>query len=869
MVLKLDVYTTSFIDNVKSFAFTDDCQFVIPWYHKINNNEPHERNAETLVFPNSELSLKTKISKESESESESQREIPMYISPSRKPSRYRYLYPSGEQCYKDDVVFLKESDEQAEYIVDRGNGEDVDDPGVLIHRSNERSFRVKISWLAFVRRGGVVNRALQSMSQIEYPMPSIIPVDSLEYESYVVERHGGPLAPSFLDRVSDSIAFTRIKHILEEEEPRVQEQDQQDTWLTRSIGVFGDPFVLEETFIKRSDPTFKNICNHVFRSSGSSRPQITVVYGEAGIGKTMLAKFLCNEVTSHDRGFDHVGYFNGRCTSTEHIYLSFHLHFSPLPEEFDQGHLLSLSIPDTALDGRILLVIDDCDDLSTLEPFLCLGPKSHIVLTTRRVESFSDGCGIVYLPLGPMKQRDVLNALTFRYPQKQILRFLQQHPLAIALLEGLVHESGPVSIDKLFSHIITTDDTPFHLLIDYTVQQIGPGIEIELFRILSRFRNWTPLPYPFILECWSWIAQKAGIPWDDDRSQRLLHTLEKRGLITVTEWRFAEMYCSVPVCELVYPYPLKTVSVHNTISEYYQAGSASPSSLVSHCISGVIQSGKYNYLLMFADPQSSDPVFKFLLEIHRFYLDTDINNRIKTYLSNHPKDLPAIGTWVCECLRAHFLRKSPCVECPCVEWAQAGMEYLLMKKKRPFFVKMQSFVNDLLACPEFYSSPAAVTILKSLSTLSPKLATDILHHIQADPIALDELCQSPRVLVHVMSCGSPLPPFFDSIVELLVTKVFEDDHLYGWYHSSMDLLRLVIAAQQGGQLSKPEIILGKLRAYVDSDPIFWLPKIRTQVELLKLPETHWIYPLLTDHSSLKIIRPGLKIGLLHYLFEWL
>lgn len=657
--------------------------------------------------------------------------------------------------------------------------------------------------------------------------------------------------------------------------------------------MFGDPFLLEAIYIRRTDD------NHQILHSRSSQlpeacssttpelPLIAIVHGVTGIGKTTLAKRLCTvEMKRHDR-FDHVGYFNALDKKPKQIYSSFYQHFLAVKDRTWKTHL---PIPEAARQRRILLVIDDCENWEVVVPFLRLDPRSHIVVTTQRLDLVPDGfVGIVQRSLGPMN-RENATALLLQHAsdcppnlQQQIFDYSQGYPSAVVLLAEIFNEEGPSTIEKLASGQSADFHFRFDSLIGRSIQRIGTSVEIDLFCALSHFRDWNPLPYSFILECWEWITQEVQLKWSNAHSQRLLSVLAERGLVSITRREDTGRF---PVCTLLYPDPFKVVTLRRTIWDYCSNHQSIISmkvrELVSDRLSAIALSGKYNFLLLFVPELPDNPVLKFLVQIHKAeaalsglddgfesYICFEYIQHIPSYLSNLSKeDLPEIFFWTLRCLKSHLrkslqkpelnpkLFESRCqlLDCVCLSWAQTTIRWFLTTPPFTCFDEIRRFLNKLLRCPNFWSSQA-VQILNWFLP-SPELTSDIFDYLQDQPVALTEFCDSlPKQLTALIYnfCIEPredfdtqlvFPRFYDSVALLLLEEEFKYPLI-----TKHSFWRPILTARQQGQLSNTTFEALLSRAWDWADTKSRISYVSDWVSVLQLPSTHWIHRKLKESQS--------------------
>ena len=606
--------------------------------------------------------------------------------------------------------------------------------------------------------------------------------------------------------------------------------------------VFGDSATLDKKFISRSDEQYTMISDRIFQASShpsassstsTQNTPVTIIFGMPGIGKSTLAKEFCEKAKLSPNLFDQVGYFDlrwrGDNNIPERIFTSFFSHFTGYA-----GPLLdtSLSLPSNALHHRVFLVIDDCDDWRVVLPFLKLGPESHILVTTQLDDlGFGDLPGVMCIPLDYMNDLDAI-ALICKHTsdcpdqyQQKILEYAQRIPLAISLLTGIFIEDGSSSIDALLSGENSSILFSLGKFIEHSISKIGSREEIDLFCALVHFRHWNPLPASFVIDCWGWLAEHAGYSWSETLGRQLLDTLQRRSLISVTEY-YDEI--PLPLCSLIYPDRLMVVSLHNMIWDYctnnlpavFKARSKIQAVISDHFAETAL-SGKYNFLSMFAPAPPTDPALQFLFRAHSTcshlndpemgfyeaaYLFDGSLQQIPIYLFTHQEDLQVIRTWVVQCLRTHILIPAPppaslfslpgkptlnpklfnirshlfglgsnlisdngfFVSCLCTLWAQGALKWFL-RFQGSELTEIQQLLEELLTCPGFYTSPAVV-LLGSFS-VSPLLVAQIIAHLENNRKTLDDLCKCPYILVRLL-CALPkevnLPSFFNSIVERLI-----------------------------------------------------------------------------------------------------
>src|SRR3989338_2284258 len=206
-----------------------------------------------------------------------------------------------------------------------------------------------------------------------------------------------------------------------------------DTFRTPSdtLHTFGDPLLLEDGWNRRDDEAAQVIRDRVSASDKPSSTSVdlasvTIIHGLTGVGKSVLVKQLYEEVRLENYAqYDQLGYFETQGKTPDQIFAAFYLHFSPT-QHF--APTIASPIPEKALNCRILLFLDDCEERHFVLPFLRLGPKSHIVVTTQRSDLIADGPGILKLQLDVLGQAHAVALLLQRAPdcpeayQNQIIR---------------------------------------------------------------------------------------------------------------------------------------------------------------------------------------------------------------------------------------------------------------------------------------------------------------------------------------------------------------------------------------------------------------------------------------------------------------
>ena len=622
----------------------------------------------------------------------------------------------------------------------------------------------------------------------------------------------------------------------------------------RRTGTFGDVIRSEEIVVERTDQTFTAIRERFFSlpDPTATGPPVTIISGVTGVGKTSAVKHICQQLCSHSDLFDQVGYFDARNKTPEQIFVSFFLHFSSTR---DAPSNTSAPLPKVALKSRILLVIDDCEDWQIVCPFLRLCSTSHIVVTTQRADLCSDrSAGVIRLSLAPMDPEDATALLLRHAPEcpepcrSKILEYSKGLPYFISRLADFVNLDGPESITALVSG---ENDSILHLLherIADSVQRIGKQDEIDLFCAIAHLKNFAPLPCSFLLEFWELLARSAGFEWTSSRSHQLLNLLVTRRLISIIENK--HLIDPIP-CPLLYSSPFKVVTLDDMVWDYCSSNIPSrfsdPRTLLSEHFAARCLSGKYDFLSRFIPDLTNNPVLKLLSDAQ------SKTNHVSKYIQSRHGDLPLIAKWVVSCLRAHLFKTSsfgtstqlhpgylaqgappsdtmaklefwthrlPLFNCPCTAWAQEAMKPFLDLQISCFITEIQPLISELLQCPGFFSSPA-VALLKSFGQ-SPDLAAQIIEHLEHNPHAVTELCQTPRLLTFIISRvpNGVIPSFFSSIAELLVKKDIEEHE--STHVEFPGLSDLLIRAHQQGKLPNREQIVSISHECIRFRSLCWL-----------------------------------------------
>ena len=537
---------------------------------------------------------------------------------------------------------------------------------------------------------------------------------------------------------------------------------------------FGEQVNQDPNYILRTDDAALRIRECIFRST-SSTPLLIVISGFHGAGKTAMVKALWLEaMDSYSHRFDQFGFFNAQ-RSGDNITQLISQHFLSVGE-----HLLAPmhALHSNVRQYRIFLVIDDCKNPDIVRRLTPLHPGSCILLTT----SLTDlpPVGVNHFHLDRMTDLEGIELFrrrcgAFRCPiDLSFLRYVGGNPRLICQLADIVIKPGGVNdIKKLIQNRIL-GGLRADAIRQCAIDTIDPE-RMKFFFALAHFRECTPLPYSFILRCWSWMAHATKIPWTRHESVRLLTDLETRGLLSVSE------HCSThhQFCSVVYPKGFKVVTLRRVIWDECQRRMTSEFAnlkelVFDHLGQKMRTRGTYDFFFQFAPTsRSNDLVLQFLLgEDQSQAEESPLNvalaassegNQLNTAAiaasseeneSSSTKRAHEIRGWIIRCLRTHFVKPkqkprsmvdptpslqlrdefsldpaAPLPRCVCLEKARAGIEQVGWDDA--FETELEGVVMDLCQCPNFFASNA-VYILGSIAQ-SPRLAKTIFKSFNFPP----------------------------------------------------------------------------------------------------------------------------------------
>jgi hypothetical protein len=584
--------------------------------------------------------------------------------------------------------------------------------------------------------------------------------------------------------------------------------------------IFGDmPWLAPEKCISRSDDASAAIWAHVFSnrqanagpsSSSSTAPKVTVIFGQTGAGKSILAQQLFLEAaTPKSQLFDYVGFFDVCKRKKKDVHLTFFNHFSAKKSEKFHSFAPIASI---ISNYRMFLVIDDCRDWDIVKQLPSLHFSSQIIVTTQAIEEDFRFQSFAQFELMGMPFDDGVKLLKSHSSeisealQKEILAYAGGHPLLIDVLGGILGEpDGAHEIMVLLSqgNPDALYKTKFDKAIKLALRRVHSkkNIETDLFCSLIYFRKWETLPYAFVVKYWnSLVAQLKDIQWSEGHSRRLLTALHKRRLISISDKSYPLLWGN-SYCRMLYPNPFAIVSLHDSVWDYCTLHHSkifqgvNVQALVSELLWAQTLDGTFNFLLInqleeqhpnsldgklarISDDDiiqintgalecpktgpvqpTSEPVRTFVNRMlqrsqHTFDMKYFILFCLK--FMTHRKDLPIIGQWFLKCLRVHELELST-----------------LNSKQRELLPWPLSYCNCV-----FWANFGIGRIL----SLSQRFPTECASFIRDAQIFLEELLGHPKLYsspaVSLLGTFATSPEFLKLILTNLDAHPTAIEQLY-------------------------------------------------------------------------------------------